>query len=276
METAGLISGYKVTLRDADNDGQGLFTVQLGGKATSVTNTGLIAAANAELRAEGGNVYALAGNTAGVIRATGVKATDGHVWLIADGGTLDVAGNITASGANGLAGAIETSGGTVNLGKASIDAHGGTWLLDPSNLEITAAAASTISTALATSDVTEETTASNVTDNSGKGVVKPGAGDITLDPGADIAWASSHTLNLQAFNNLILGGSISLLERDPGPHRRWLPSSPSTHPFRSMGAGTLNLTAAANQIIGGQSTGGLQFLDRGHPWTTARPTMGGR
>ena len=34
--------GQQVTLKDADNDGDGLFSVQLGGASTSVTNTGLI------------------------------------------------------------------------------------------------------------------------------------------------------------------------------------------------------------------------------------------
>ncbi len=89
--TAGLISGYSVLLRDASLD-EGKFSVLVGGAGASVTNGGVIAAANAELRAEGGNVYALAGDTAGVIRATGVKTGDGQVWLVADGGTLDVGG----------------------------------------------------------------------------------------------------------------------------------------------------------------------------------------
>ena len=254
--TAGLVSGYKVTLRDADHDGQGLFTVQIGGNGTSVTNSGLIAAANAELRAEGGNVYALAGNTAGVIRATGIKASDGHVWLIADGGTLNVSGSIEAKGMNGAAGAIETSGQTVSLGNAAIDAHGGTWLLDPDNLEITKAAASTISAALATSDVTEETTANSFTDDSGQGVVTSGPGDITLDPGADIAWTSSHTLNLQALNNLVLGGSISLskgtLDLTAGG------SVAVNAPISITNAGAVNLTAAT-QFVGGKSLVDLSF-----------------
>ena len=139
--TVGLIAGQQVTLKDADNDGNGLFSVQLGGASTSVTNTGLIEAANAELRAEQGNVYALAGNTAGVIRATGVDASDGKIWLVADGGTTTVAGTLDAQGANGSAGQIETSGQTVLVDTAAIDAHGGQWLLDPQNIEITAAAA---------------------------------------------------------------------------------------------------------------------------------------
>ena len=109
--SAGLLAGRSVLmLRDGALD-QGRFSVLLGGAGTSVTNTGLIAAADAELRAEGGNVYALAGDTAGVIRATGVKSGGGKVWLVADGGELDLGGAISAAGAGGPAGASETSGG---------------------------------------------------------------------------------------------------------------------------------------------------------------------
>jgi filamentous hemagglutinin family protein len=240
--TAGLAAGYRVLLRDKALNG-GKFAVLLGGAHTSVTNAGVIAAADAELRANGGNIYALAGNTGGVISATGVKAGQGHVWLIAEGGTLDVAGTISATGAKGSSGSIETSGQTVNLGHAAIDAHGGTWLLDPDNLEITAAAASTISSALATSDVTEETTASSY---SGSGVVTSGAGNITLDPGASIAWTSSHALTLQAYNNLILNGTISLgagtLNLNAGG------SIAVNAPITVTGAGAVNLNAAYETV----------------------------
>src|SRR5579875_3588282 len=156
----GLISGYQVTVRDQALD-DGKFVVQLGGSDTSVSNVGSITAAEAELRAQGGNVYALAGNTGtGLIQATGVSSKDGKVLLIADGGTLDVGGAIDAQGKGGSAGTIETSGETVNLGTAKINAHGGDWLLDPTNLEIDVSGANTISSSLnAGTNVTEQTTA---------------------------------------------------------------------------------------------------------------------
>ena len=134
--SAGLIAGHSVVmLRDGALD-EGRFSVLLGGAGTSATNTGLVSAADAELRAEGGNVYALAGDTAGVIRATGVKSGGGKVWLVAQGGELDLAGQVTAQGAGGAGGAIETSGGTVHIGDTRIDAHGGAWLVDPYDLTI--------------------------------------------------------------------------------------------------------------------------------------------
>jgi len=252
--TVGLIAGQQVTLKDADNDGNGLFSVQLGGASTSVTNTGLIEAANAELRAEQGNVYALAGNIAGVIRATGVDASDGKIWLVADGGTTTVAGTLDAQGANGSAGQIETSGQTVLVDTAAIDAHGGQWLLDPQNIEITAAAANTISSSLANNNVTEQTTSTTASET-GTGAattVSSGAGDITLDAGASISWGSSHALTLNAYNNLNIDGSITV-----------------------SGAGTLNLTAGQSVAVNGPiaiNGGGKVALNAGADTTTVSGT----
>ena len=188
--TVGLLAGQSVLLRDQALDG-GKFSVLVGGAGTSATNSGLIEAANAELRANGGNVYALAGNTVGVIKANGVNQGDGHVWLVADGGALDVAGTITARGPNSSGGTIETSGADVKIGVSSIDAGvGGTWLVDPYDLTIDSAAANSISGALnAGTNVTEQTTASGA---SGYGNQNPsGNGDIFVQ--APISWSTPTT-----------------------------------------------------------------------------------
>ena len=81
----GLLAGYSVTLRDQALD-DGKFVIDVGGAATSATNGGGVEAVQVELRANGGNVYALAGNTGSVIKADGVAAHDGKVFLIAEGG----------------------------------------------------------------------------------------------------------------------------------------------------------------------------------------------
>ena len=161
----GLLAGYTVTMTD-QADQNGLFTVQVGGTGTSVTNQGLIAAATAELRANGGNIYALAGNTSSVIKATQVTHQGGQIFLTAPGGTVTVASGVTldASGTGsgsgghilvdsantsfhgtalaeggplgGDGGLVETSGDVLDFSGAKVDttaAHGatGTWLLDP-------------------------------------------------------------------------------------------------------------------------------------------------
>ena len=219
---AGLLAGYKVVLTDASLD-DGRFAVELGGAGTSATNSGLIQAADAELRAEGGNVYALAGDTTGVIRAIGVSSGGGHVWLVADKGALDVAGTIQAQGANGTAGAVETSGAGVQLGAARIDAHGGTWLVDPEDLTIDATAANTIDTALnAGTSVTEQTTA---TGTSGAGTVNTaGNGDIIV--AAPLNWTTAAGLTLSAYRNVDVsagetiastgGGAVTLTSDNTG------------------------------------------------------------
>ncbi len=246
--TAGLIAGYSVVLRDAAVD-DGKFSVLVGGTGTSVTNGGVIAAANAELRAEGGNVYALAGDTAGVIRATGVKADQGKVWLVADGGTLSVAGSITAQGANGAGGAIETSGHNVTVGKALIDAHDGTWLVDPADLTIDSTAATTINASLnAGTSVTEQTTA---TTSSGAGTANAnGDGDIIV--AAPLSWFTAAGLTLSAYRNVDVeaqitasgGGALTLIADNSG----------------AANGGTLLFNGGSVQFSGsnrGQPTGSL-------------------
>ena len=110
----GLLAGVGVTLRDmAQNDGK--FVVNLGSSADSATNTGTIQAAMAELRANGGNVYALAGNMGGVISATGVSTNDGRVILFAEGGETVAHGQITAAKSVVTGGQVETSGAKVNF-----------------------------------------------------------------------------------------------------------------------------------------------------------------
>ena len=260
--TAGLLAGRSVLLRDQALD-DGKFSVLVGGSSTSATNSGLIEAANAELRANGGNVYALAGNTAGIIRATGVKQGDGHVWLMSgDEGATNVAGEITAKGANGAGGTIETSGGTLEIGAAKIDASGGSWLVDPTNLVITSAAADTISDALATSDVTEQTTASGYTDDSGLANTSSGAGNITLVSNAVISWSSAHTLTLDAYHDLVLKGLISL---DSGTLNLQAGAAITVSGEVDVtGAGTVNLSAAVDtSTIPGKSLLQLSFPTSG-------------
>ncbi len=94
--TAGLAAGYKVLMKDS-TDADGLLSVQLGGEDTEAVNSGTIAAANAEIRANGGNVYALAGNTEGVIKATGVSTSGGRIFLTAGSkGKVKVTGRLKA------------------------------------------------------------------------------------------------------------------------------------------------------------------------------------
>jgi filamentous hemagglutinin family protein len=199
---AGLIAGYQVVIHDGSLDG-GKFAVLAGGPSTSATNTGALAAAEAELRANGGNVYALAGNTGGVIKATGVAAGGGKVVLYAEGGTATANGEIDAANADGSGGQVETSGASVNFDGLRVKAAN--WLIDPTDLTVDAAAAATISANLAGTSVTLQTTASGA---SGPGNTASGAGDINVN--APISWSSGSTLTLDAYNSININAPITV------------------------------------------------------------------
>ncbi|MFG1466311.1 MBG domain-containing protein [Xanthobacter sp. DSM 24535] len=125
--TVGLAAGYEVLVRDAAlSDGK--FVVKVGGGDTEAKTSGVIRAAEAELKANGGNVYALAGNTASLTKATGVASKGGRIFLTAgDGGTVTVSQKVSARAAtvNGKAkgGEIRVSGGMVRV-SGKLDAAG--------------------------------------------------------------------------------------------------------------------------------------------------------
>ncbi|HEV3249064.1 MAG TPA: filamentous hemagglutinin N-terminal domain-containing protein, partial [Beijerinckiaceae bacterium] len=100
--TVGLGAGQEVLLKDMSVGG-GRMTVRFG--KGDVRNKGTIAAVQAELKAAGGNVYALAGNHSGMIRATGSAMRGGHVWLTA-GGSVFAGGSIFARNHDGSGGRV--------------------------------------------------------------------------------------------------------------------------------------------------------------------------
>ncbi len=108
--TAGLIAGREILMRDAAV-ADGKFFVKLGSSTSTVTNKGTIRAAEAELRANGGNVYALAGNTGGAIQATGTATRGGRVFLTSPGGQVISSGRVTAR--KQRTGGLKSDGGSV-------------------------------------------------------------------------------------------------------------------------------------------------------------------
>ncbi len=98
----------------------------------TVTNTGTIDAIQAQLIANGGNVYGLAVNTTGTIRANGVETKNGRVMLVANGGTIGVGGDVVATHSDGSGGSVTVdsgAGGTTNIDAnidvTSLNGHGG-------------------------------------------------------------------------------------------------------------------------------------------------------
>ncbi|PTY01552.1 hypothetical protein DB346_12440 [Verrucomicrobia bacterium LW23] len=87
---------------------------------TGVLNTGKIRAAMAELKAAGGNEYALAINNSGIIRAGGSRTERGRVLLTSSGGRIVNSGKIRAVNHDGSGGEVRLTGGSIQLKRGSV------------------------------------------------------------------------------------------------------------------------------------------------------------
>lgn len=123
--SAGLIAGQSVTLVDGARPH---LPVTANGKSlseTGVTNTGLIDAVKVELAANGGNVYALAINNSGTVRATGSVERNGHIYLTSPGNKIVNTGDLVAkSGAAGGKVTIDAGASGVAQVSGTIDVSG--------------------------------------------------------------------------------------------------------------------------------------------------------
>lgn len=172
--TVGLASAQSVLIKQSGSEHVFVSpsTTATASSATAVTNKGSIAAATAELRAANGNMYALAINNGGSIRATTVQNQGGHVYLTSDSGVIANTGSVNASataskgkggnitfktgttgtvvnqgaviahgGQGGTGGTVDLSGGTLDFkGGVDLTTQGGTTgnlLLDPNTINIT-------------------------------------------------------------------------------------------------------------------------------------------
>ncbi|MEQ8786436.1 MAG: filamentous hemagglutinin N-terminal domain-containing protein, partial [Pirellulaceae bacterium] len=113
--TVGLAAGQAVKLIDSARPHLVVTANSRSLSNVGVQNTGTIDAISAELAANGGNVYALAINNEGVVRATGSVTRNGRVLLTAPGGTIASSGDLIAKNADG-------SGGEVKIDAVKIDA----------------------------------------------------------------------------------------------------------------------------------------------------------
>ncbi|PTY06080.1 hypothetical protein DB346_01555 [Verrucomicrobia bacterium LW23] len=95
--SVNLAGGMEVLVKpSADANGQRVFIRAEAGPG-SVSNSGKIRAVAAELRAAGGNEYALAVNNSGVIRATSVDRSGGRIVLRAESGIAQNSGKLIAT-----------------------------------------------------------------------------------------------------------------------------------------------------------------------------------
>jgi len=125
--TVGLYASSEVELTTGQPDvGSVLVSASAlpaGTLATGVTNSGLVKAVQAELKATG-NMYALAVNNTGAIKATGATVgQNGVVHFTAIGGTVRNSGTITARNGNGTGGTVAVQAASI-VDSGTIDANG--------------------------------------------------------------------------------------------------------------------------------------------------------
>ncbi|MEM7010421.1 MAG: filamentous hemagglutinin N-terminal domain-containing protein, partial [Verrucomicrobiota bacterium] len=101
--TVGLAAGQQVLIT-AQGDERVFVEV---GSAGSVEHNGAITAAQAELKAAGGNPKAMAVNVAGSVEATGVERVGGRVLLSAGGGGVKVSDRVRAQEINASGAEVE-------------------------------------------------------------------------------------------------------------------------------------------------------------------------
>ncbi|MGA7782033.1 MAG: filamentous hemagglutinin N-terminal domain-containing protein [Paraburkholderia sp.] len=221
--TAELAAGTQVLLQDSST-GQQVF-VQTG-NGSNALNAGTIRAAQIDLQATDGNVYALAGNHS-VLRATGTTTRDGHVWLVADGGTVNAQNaDISATNADGSGGTLDTSGNTLNINGANV--HAAQWNLTAPVFTIGGATAITLAGNLSRgTSVTVNATGAN-----------GATGDINVQDG--MTWNGASTLALNAYHSISLAPGMTIANK---------------------GAGNLTLRADSTAIDNGGSVTNLGTID---------------
>jgi len=213
----GLGSGESITL-DLNGDG----FMQVAVPTSAVTGDRALISHSGSISASGGFVVLEAAtvkdairnviNLSGDINADSATGSAGNIRLFGgDGGTVTVSGNLSAqaTGVTGNGGLVETSGAEVNyaglkVNTSSVGGTTGTWLVDPTDLTVDAAAASTISANLATSNVTLRTNADGTT--SGLGNTSVGNGDINVN--GTINWYSRNALTFSAYHDVNINGGI--------------------------------------------------------------------
>ncbi|WP_176121580.1 two-partner secretion domain-containing protein [Paraburkholderia youngii] len=213
--TAEFAAGSKVLLRDSWS-GQQVF-VQAG-SAGNVVDSGTTRAAQISLQAADGNVYALAGGGAR-IRATGSATRDGHVWLVADDGTVSQRGAIVAKNPDGSGGTVDTEAAQLSFQRGAA-VYAGRWNIATPSITVDASVARALQRSLnAGSTVELSTTGAN-----------GAAGDLLI--ASDIDWRGASALTLAAYHNVALSPGATI---------------------RDTGSGNLTLRADARSIDNGGS-----------------------
>lgn len=191
--------------------------IGLGGAL--VTNAGEISASSAV--AEGGRVFLRATDltTTDVSRISADGTAGGSVVLAADRANID--GRVSATGSAGPGGFVDTSGHqSLNVKHAPTVGKGGTWLIDPSDLEVVAgaggdatvdgsaitssASGTTIGADVISAQLDQDANVALITGNDGTG-----QGNITVSAAITKSVGQSARLTLRAHNDVTINAPIT-------------------------------------------------------------------
>jgi len=268
--TAGLVAGDDILLAQQNADGSTI-TVEpvstpsapTGKQKIGVKNSGTITASTAELKAANGNIYALAIQNEGIVRATTVTQQGGHIYLTADSGTIVNSGTLDASAtaATGQGGTIlvkSATGKVVHSGK--ILARGGQ---GGAGGQVEISGAQVALTGTVDTTATDGTTGNLLLDPASIDVITGGGTDptaSTVDPTTVDSLLNSTGLMLSAQNNITISNDVT-----------WDSGNNFTLVTTTAGS-TININAA---ITNTHATTGSLIIDAAAPTDVISTSLAG-
>jgi filamentous hemagglutinin family protein len=105
-EGVAVLAAGNAVLLSPEGDQRVFIKTELSAAGASVENSGIIEAAQAELKAAGGNIYELAINQSGIVKATGFETKNGRILMTAEGATGGLSGSLTATNSDGSGGEV--------------------------------------------------------------------------------------------------------------------------------------------------------------------------
>lgn len=272
--TAGAYAGSEVYLA-ADGE----ISVRIGTQndvstITAIQNTGLIEAAQAKLCVVNGNLYALAINNEGTVRATGTAVQNGTIYFTTDAGEISNTGTVDAPN-----GDLNISAGTTTTGTGTLTSSG-TTQIDAGSILISnsdALGSGSTSSTDSASVIFEAGEYNNISEIYVIDITN--SGDINIDSGITATVDSSlsgtsgitktglGTLALSSTGNsftgnvTINGGTVQLGASDVIPDTNNLVMSGGTLDLNGNTETVSELTLNASSTIDFGSGGGLLFTD---------------
>ncbi|WP_235026070.1 two-partner secretion domain-containing protein [Caballeronia arationis] len=196
--TVELATGAQVLLKDSAS---GLQVFVQAGSQGDVVNNGTIRAAQIDLEAADGNVFALAGKR-GELRATGTATRDGHVWLVAESGAVHQQALVVATNADGSGGTVDTNANALQLDDARVSAA--QWNVRTPEFNADRHNAQTLSTNLTSgTSVTVDATGANGS-----------SGDINML--STLRWRGDASLTLNASRSVTLSPVTTIANKGAG------------------------------------------------------------